>query len=421
VYSNTLINNSLGINVTGNDTMIYYNRIVTHFAGRALTNAGINTYADYNWWGQNNIYPTVQGIDLDNWFVMSVSTDVVQNFVNPGDWLNYTYHFGLNTGGDFNPYYLPDFNVTINHNDAVLESFPAIETRSWQIPFNSTDFYFVSATLDNQASGFDVNNYSTRLVMGNYHVIVGDTVVLNATLTDAYGVPLVNHKVEFWINHVFIGSAYTDLDGVARFTYKTTSAGIVYLSARFNGGNYHPSLYSHGLTGSGLYRSSSNSTGVLYVSADAADIRGVFTNPPPAIVAPTIEPNSTVSTKLGAEYTYRYIISNRDTGLVNLSVKFVIPDGMTYVRSVASNQDGSVIRNSAGSSSSSGLVFNQKTNTLTWNIDSFSNRVVSNFELGIDVTLVPTKEGSFVIRPAISNSSKLNLKTNNALTINVKK
>ena len=77
VTGNNMINNLAGIIIESGATnnQINYNRIFnnTQNNGFNLINNGINTNADFNWWGNNN--PLVSGLSLANWFVMELSAN----------------------------------------------------------------------------------------------------------------------------------------------------------------------------------------------------------------------------------------------------------------------------------------------------------------------------------------------------------
>ncbi|MCL2115137.1 MAG: hypothetical protein FWH29_02825 [Methanobrevibacter sp.] len=403
IFTNTFVNNNLFANVTtaGKENVINYNRIVVPFGGKALLNYGLNTDADYNWWGQNNFTNLIYGIELKNWFVMYIQTDIQpQNFVNPGQTLTYTYYFELNTKDPWNRNYLPVFYADINHNGTKHEQILATSgPRTWSAYFGTTDYFYATAILDHEVSSFNVNNYSTILKVDSLNARVGETVILTATLTDAYGTPMVYRKVSFYVYGVLIGSSFTNLDGVASLPYKVTSAGVFPVNAYFNGDKYTSGYYivDPPLTGEGWYHATASVSGFLRVSDETIRIATRFNN------GTVNASNANIVTVQGSRLSFTYTVRNLNASTVDLAVKFVIPAGLKIVKAVAYYQNGSVIRNS----SISRFAFNNKTNTLTWYISASKEGYLT-----INITLKSSKAGKYTIKPVItSKDAKLNVST----------
>ncbi|MCL2115885.1 MAG: hypothetical protein FWH29_06670 [Methanobrevibacter sp.] len=403
IFTNTFVGNNLFANVTtaGKENVINYNRIVVPFGGKALFNYGFNTDADYNWWGQNNFTNLIYGINLKNWFVMYIQTDIQpQNFVNPGQTLYYTYYFELNTKDPWNRNYLPEFYALIDHNSSSGTFDPWLATnspRTWRTYFGTTDYFYVLGILDNEVSGFNVNDYTTILKVGKFNTRVGETVNLTATLTDAYGTPMVYRKVSFYLNGTLIGSAHTNLDGVAHLLYKVTRPGIYPVNAYFNGDNYTSGYYivDPPLTGEGWYRPRASASGFWTVTNDSIRISARFD------YGNVSASRVNVSSIIGSQFDFLYTIRNLNASAVDLAVKFVIPAGLNYVKAIAYYQNGTVINNA----SISNIVFDKKTNTLTWYVSASKDDNVS-----INITLKSSKRGKYAITPEItSKDANLNV------------
>ncbi|MCL2115059.1 MAG: hypothetical protein FWH29_02430 [Methanobrevibacter sp.] len=128
IISSNIINNQLGIHILSGslNTIINYNRILnnTFSNGFDLLNNGLNTNGNLNWWGTN--IPLVNGINLDNWFVMELSANLKKTIYNAtiaeyiGD-IEISYHFLLFDNSTmitsfFNPDLLPQFFVNLIWN-----------------------------------------------------------------------------------------------------------------------------------------------------------------------------------------------------------------------------------------------------------------------------------------------------------------
>lgn len=113
IINSTIFNNTQAINVTNlaRNTTINYNRILnnTNNTGFNLDNNGINTNANLNWWGKNT--PLVNGIILENYFVMNVN-----NLTSTENGAQFNYTFRLNTNDSFNPNHLPYFVSNVYTN-----------------------------------------------------------------------------------------------------------------------------------------------------------------------------------------------------------------------------------------------------------------------------------------------------------------
>ena len=229
---------------------------------------------------------------------------------------------------------------------------------------------------------------------------------MSATLTDAYGTPLINREVAFYVDDVRIGSAFTNIDGIAYHTYKATRTGTFYVNALF-AGSYLPRDYyinDPNIVGVGFYGARATNSGYLYVTNESIVITGKFTSG--ATTASVV--NKT--TNLGNKFTFDYTVSNYDADAVDLVVTFKIPKGLEFVKAVAVNQKGVVIGNL------SNAVFDKKTNTLTWNISALKYGNVT-----IRISLKSLKDGKYVIKPVIT-SEYANLKVSaGKFNINVKK
>jgi predicted outer membrane repeat protein len=410
VFGNTIVDNNLAFNVTGKDTVIEYNRIVVPFGGKALFNFGVNTDADYNWWGQNDFRNLIYGINLRNWFVMYLQTDIQpHNFANPGTVLSYTYHFELNTKDPWFYKYLPEFYVDLDINGNkyswLATGVAGTGIYHWDIYFTNTNYYYASAQLDHEISGFNVNNYSTIIKAHSYNARIGETVNLTATLTDAYGTPMINRKVTFYINGTIVGSAYTDLDGVARLPYKATRIGNFSVNAYFAGDKYSAAYYitDPPITGVDWYKAIASYSGFLKVNNDSFRIVGKFDT------GKVNGSNVNVSSRVGSSFNFLYTVTNKNPGTVELVIKMVIPAGLKYVKSVVYDQKGNVITNA----SISKVVFNKKTNTLTWYLAATGSA-------SINITFKSLKVGKYTIKPVItSKDANLNVSAGR-LNIDVK-
>ncbi|MBZ9570960.1 hypothetical protein KQY27_05315 [Methanobrevibacter sp. TMH8] len=75
IFSNNLLKNVYGIYNEGNKTTINYNRLVNN-TNSSLINNGLNTNANLNWWGINNISnefkDNVGDLNITNWYMLKI-------------------------------------------------------------------------------------------------------------------------------------------------------------------------------------------------------------------------------------------------------------------------------------------------------------------------------------------------------------
>ncbi|MCL2115581.1 MAG: hypothetical protein FWH29_05100, partial [Methanobrevibacter sp.] len=211
VIGSNIFNNDLGIHVLSgsSNAVINFNRIFnnTNSLGFDLINTGINTNADYNWWGTNT--PLVNGVNLNNWFVMELSANSQKTLANatiyePNGNVELTYQLSLldnNTGvtSFYNTDLLPYFFVNLiwNGSNGTFYNLSNVDARrrySQNVTLTLNDFFTLQAIADNSNINLSLRSdlshtinlsiTKTSNVTGNANF--GDYVEYNITVTN-YG------------------------------------------------------------------------------------------------------------------------------------------------------------------------------------------------------------------------------------------
>ncbi|KZX11125.1 DUF7507 domain-containing protein [Methanobrevibacter filiformis] len=122
IISTTIVNNTVaGINVTGHNNTLNYNRIYQNAVG--MNNSGTNTNVNFNWWGKNNINDqyTTSGanLNLSYWYVLQLSLNSTFNTT-----VNATRNYTKNTPATLS------YRLTLNNlttNDSSLLPYFTVE------------------------------------------------------------------------------------------------------------------------------------------------------------------------------------------------------------------------------------------------------------------------------------------------------
>jgi protocatechuate 3,4-dioxygenase beta subunit len=107
---------------------------------------------------------------------------------------------------------------------------------------------------------------TTNLVVYNAKAKVDKKVVLSAKLTDSNGNPLKDCPIDFYVDGVFIGTAITDVNGMAYINYTSNTSGQFIIKGVFNP--------------LGIY-SAANGTGLLTVGGNNSESENNNTAPGP--------------------------------------------------------------------------------------------------------------------------------------------
>jgi len=256
ITSSTLYNNT----ATGNGGAIYMycasisgGATLTVNYCRIIGNSAIDIYSEIfgtsvnvkdNWWGSNdNPSNRVSGATVSNWLVLSTN---IPSIMEPGktynvtvdllhdqnnnpvngtvpDGITATFTIDLPSLGSFNP----SSNVFVDGQ--ATSEFIA----------NTIGITNLTATVDNQTITKQIAiKILTQLQVGNVTGLTGDTANLTATLTYGNGTPIPNEPVTFKVNNTIVGTATTDTNGTATYTYTIptdTTPGPYVITADFPG------------------------------------------------------------------------------------------------------------------------------------------------------------------------------------------
>jgi protocatechuate 3,4-dioxygenase beta subunit len=114
------------------------------------------------------------------------------------------------------------------------------------------------------------NIHYNRTIRNASHIIVDDVssdigkeVELTAKVTDDNGNPISGVRVKFYVNGKYVGSALTDIDGIATLPYTSKYAGVFYVLGVFEGNSQY---------------NASEDIGILNVADNGSDNGGNNTN-----------------------------------------------------------------------------------------------------------------------------------------------
>lgn len=218
-----VFNNNQGIflSIAATNTTINYNRIFNN-TNYDLNNTGINSNADYNWWGSS--YTPNQLFDLipSNYFIINI---VNLTSLNSNGVVTFQYTFKLNDNSDSNASLLPYFvtNVYTNLTDGVYTSFDAKFSKTFDVILNDTGDILYTFVTDNGQQSFNGNISSkkilkTNITTNNMKSKNGKTITLTAKLTDENGNLLDGKEIVFNVGNITF-KAITDDNGIATVQY----------------------------------------------------------------------------------------------------------------------------------------------------------------------------------------------------------
>ena len=233
--------------------------------------------------------------------------------------------------------------------------------------FNSESIYTSSVGNGTLA----VNAISTQITTKDVTVQHGNNVNLTTTLRDENNKPIAGQTIIFSINNKIVGAAFTNINGIATFSYLPVNSGNFIVTAQYQGNNIYSGI-------SGFSNLNVTPFSHVYLTANSDN-----KNP-----------------KVGETFTITYKMGNNgpDTAQ-NVSVSFKIPNGLEFVSAAVD----------IGS-----WKFNQSTGTVTWTID---NVVVGDPRLYL--TLKALNSGSFAITPDISANTTINVTNNGNINIDI--
>lgn len=247
IYSNLITNNNLdnqansgttrygGITystaATGNDN-IYLNIIVGNLRNQ-LYDPDNTINAVNNWWGNNSLPTGISGATFNPWLVLNLTASQQVIYVNDSTVLNADLTKNSNNQDTKLIYpnkYIPDgVNILFSTDIGLLDGLSSVNKTTNQgkanVTYNGTTVGIanINATLNSQkvTTNVTVNSIPTGLVVSNVSGYFGDAVDLSANLRDLVhgNVPVPFKTVFFTVNGVLVGSALTDVNGVATLPY----------------------------------------------------------------------------------------------------------------------------------------------------------------------------------------------------------
>jgi len=199
--------------------------------------------ADYNWWGSNNPQGDYNAAGIvSNYFVMKITTSVVDLTRTVGDNLAISYAFVLNgTNNNANALdkFAP-FTVNIMVNGKLWQTIDGRKSAQYNIPLSTVDTkisaqlhsaistvnYKANTNIENKFPMGTGDKIATSLVISNFKPLFNKNNIVKVTARDKNGKILANKDVVLYINGKPVYTAKTNAAGVATFKYifKTRNA-----------------------------------------------------------------------------------------------------------------------------------------------------------------------------------------------------
>ena len=257
IFSNSITNFTDGIYSTfytptvSSQTLIYLNRFYNNDHGLKIVDNynNIAYTAINNWWGKNTtptVYTTsppavydifyVGTLTYNPWIVLNVNASPTT--INTGQTSTITAGLTLNSNGQdtttlypgkFVPNGIPaNFSSDALGNVNPLDSTTTNGASTTTFTGNSAGVSNVSATVDAQTVATTVTINGPVLIPTSISVdpvsgFKGDTVDLTATLTDTQNnLPVTGKTIQFSVDGTVVGTAVTDINGLATFAYTIT-------------------------------------------------------------------------------------------------------------------------------------------------------------------------------------------------------
>ena len=213
----------------------------------------------------------------------------------------------------------------------------------------------------------------TNIIVNNATVKHGDKTNLIAVLTDENSKPISEKPIIFSINGTRLGTALTNSNGTATYSYLPIKSGNFIITAYYQGNSIYSSI-------SELSNLTVTPFSKLYLTAQ----------------------NNKKNPKVGEIFMITYKLGNigPDTAQ-NVVISFKIPKGLEFVEA---------------SVDSGNWKFNQSTNTVTWTLNKI---FVGDPKLYL--TLKAINNGKYIITPNIGAQTTINVTKIGKININVPK
>jgi peptidylprolyl isomerase len=287
VNGNTMTNNAVGAFLASSNGNMITNNIMTNNTSFSVwaDNCSINTISNNTMTDsgegillQNNCTRNfIEGniISNDTWDGIVLTEDSDENVISKNSLKNNRYGMVLMFSSDGNKIFHNNF---LNNSEQV---YIFNSTNTWDDEYPSGGNYWSnyvgvdlhkgpfqniagSDGLGDTPYGIDVNNIdhypfmnqdgwlnstSMQFTLNPNPAYVGQTDVLLGNLTDRFGNPLNNTKIDLFVNGNFAGSLSTNSSGWFTASAKVTSAGTFNVAAYYYGSqNYRPSSHTEILT-----------------------------------------------------------------------------------------------------------------------------------------------------------------------------
>ncbi|MDR0912245.1 MAG: DUF11 domain-containing protein, partial [Methanobrevibacter sp.] len=108
--------------------------------------------------------------------------------------------------------------------------------------FNGSERYYPTVghgVMKSHIHSNKTNRSASHIIVNDFSSDIGKKVKLTAKVTDDYGNPISGVRVKFYVNGKYVGSALTDIDGIATLPYIPKHAGIFHVLGVFEGNNQY--------------------------------------------------------------------------------------------------------------------------------------------------------------------------------------
>lgn len=233
---------------------------------------------------------------------------------------------------------------------------------------NNTNNTTNNTNSTNTTNNNPIPKQNTSIIMNDFKGTYNKIITLSPTLKS--GTKAINGKtLNFYVNNKLVGQAKTNSQGIATFTYKVTSTGILTLKTTFNEDS--------------SYISSSKTSNLIVPNLSELKIKNV----------------ASVKKKTAKIIT---TIANLGYNKGTFKLTFKLAKGLTYKKPIVSTGK---------------ITYNKKTRTLTWNI---TNLKVHKTKSATITWNLKAKKGNCAMKPSLVKNNSIRVLSNNNLSFRVK-
>jgi len=223
IFASNVVNNSNGIYIVSSaeNTVINCTQILNG-PNYNLANVGVsNVNADFNWWGSNNPQG-ITGVTLNNYYVMSITTNLANLTCSIDDYLTINYNFVLNGTNKSNNAvgWFNHFTVNLIVNNKLFQTIDGRYSSQFEILLKAENTT-ITTQLHNEISTvkYKASKISTVVVFDYFKPLYNRGNIIKVSVYDKSGKLFANKTVALYVNGKLVGTAKIINGNTAMFNY----------------------------------------------------------------------------------------------------------------------------------------------------------------------------------------------------------